>query len=242
MARNIRLARVRGEAFDQVLAAYNYINLSRITPRLKDFKIDVDKVLKLKPLSDIKSFYGALFIQRGLYPVQLYFISPKYPALYEPYNTIMNEFTQLHKSTMTDVPVKVLGDILTHSEKWLQAHNITHSHFDAANLAPHEYTDNPPEAGYVYFILDPDKDQIKIGFSNDPESRLKSLQTGCPDARILCTFRTKDMRAEEYYYHAKFVADRRGTTEWFYPSEELLSFIESKSEESEVRCIVNVRN
>lgn len=77
--------------------------------------------------------------------------------------------------------------------------------------------------GYVYFILDPDTGEIKIGLSNNPKRRLKELNKADRNhnLKIIKTIYSNDMYALEKYYHNKFKAYRLpprkydGGTEWF---------------------------
>ncbi len=62
-------------------------------------------------------------------------------------------------------------------------------------------------------------DRVKIGFSDDPDDRLRSIQTGCPyPVRLLGTqqFETRNAaQAREKELHDKFGA-RRVHGEWFF--------------------------
>jgi hypothetical protein len=73
--------------------------------------------------------------------------------------------------------------------------------------------------GYVYFIGSVHTDLVKIGFSDNPESRLTGLQTGCPvPLEILAKLRGR--QSMERALHAAF-ADERRHGEWFYQTPRL---------------------
>lgn len=74
---------------------------------------------------------------------------------------------------------------------------------------------------YVYFILDAKDGKVKIGKSNDPEKRLKTLQTGHYNKLELIR---KTKRYEESAVHKRF-AHYKGMNEWFEYSEEIKHFI-----------------
>lgn len=67
--------------------------------------------------------------------------------------------------------------------------------------------------GYVYCIRDDEADAVKIGFSKNPISRLRQLQTAnSRRLRLLCVFDTT--QAFERSLHRSF-AGRRLHGEWF---------------------------
>ncbi len=78
--------------------------------------------------------------------------------------------------------------------------------------------------GYVYFIQGYCGGAIKIGYSKEPETRLKSLQTGYPDTlRILLL--VPGSEKTEQYFHMKFeIYKLQG--EWYKPDQVLLDYIE----------------
>ena len=92
--------------------------------------------------------------------------------------------------------------------------------------------------GYIYFIQEGLDGQIKIGYSLDPKSRLKSLQTSNPrQLRLLLT-----LEGDEDYerkLHKQF--DRHKLQgEWFQNHEDLLIFIDqNKNGESALERIEN---
>lgn len=81
-----------------------------------------------------------------------------------------------------------------------------------------------PDCPMVYFIQNRRSKAVKIGFSWDPEARLKQLQTGSDDALVLLGT-TFGFRDSEAVFHRKF-AEHRTSGEWFDPDPELLQDIE----------------
>jgi len=74
--------------------------------------------------------------------------------------------------------------------------------------------------GYVYFIQGLCGGAIKIGFSKNPEVRLKELQTGYPDTLTILLI-IPGTEATERAIHRKFEASRlKG--EWFRPDDYLI--------------------
>lgn len=82
-----------------------------------------------------------------------------------------------------------------------------------------------PRPTRVYFVQATGSGLIKIGKATRPGSRLKELQTSCPDAlKLLATIEDKSGGALETFLHAQFAADHvRG--EWFKPSAALMHYI-----------------
>lgn len=85
-----------------------------------------------------------------------------------------------------------------------------------------------PATPRIYFIRATKSGLIKIGHTEWPvESRMGSLQVGCPEPlELLGSYVAQ--RSEEHKLHKRF-AQFRETGEWFRPSDELLSLIESKA-------------
>lgn len=80
-----------------------------------------------------------------------------------------------------------------------------------------------PQHADLYFIGG-DEGPIKIGVSNDPQRRLKGLQTGYPyPLQILATIEGGAML--EIEYHERF-AEHRLHGEWFAPHPDILAEIE----------------
>ena len=75
----------------------------------------------------------------------------------------------------------------------------------------------------IYFIQNELTKNIKIGYSNDPEKRIKSLKTSIPE-NISILKVINGSRIEEKQIHKMF--DKyRITGEWFYENKEILEFI-----------------
>lgn len=81
----------------------------------------------------------------------------------------------------------------------------------------------------IYFIQS--GDYVKIGYSKNPEKRLKSLQTGnqAPLKLLLVLDGGTDKEAE---LHERF-AELRSRGEWFYHSNDLAHFIDNPNGRSE---------
>jgi hypothetical protein len=88
--------------------------------------------------------------------------------------------------------------------------------------------------GYVYLILEVNKngdEHHKIGISkNEPEKRLKQLQTGNPNRiDVLKSYESKNYKRVEKWLHSRF--DNKKTlaeNEWFTLSnDDVLNFIET---------------
>lgn len=73
----------------------------------------------------------------------------------------------------------------------------------------------------VYFITD--KKNIKIGYSKNPNKRIKQLNTGNAKKLILIGYVNGDKNKEKEL-HCQFSQDRLNG-EWFSPSNEILDFI-----------------
>lgn len=79
--------------------------------------------------------------------------------------------------------------------------------------------------GFVYFAKEVGKDVVKIGFSKDPASRLKTLQTAhAGELKILHSF--PGTISDERRIHEQF-RDHRLSGEWFALTTDIQEFIES---------------
>lgn len=87
--------------------------------------------------------------------------------------------------------------------------------------------DPEPEAqydGFVYFIEAEGSQRIKIGYSKDPDGRIKSLQTGSPfPLKLLLAVPANQEKEAEL--HQQF-ADLRLDGEWFHAAKRLRDHIE----------------
>ena len=95
------------------------------------------------------------------------------------------------------------------------------------SMTEKEATKRKP-TGYVYFVQGCCGGAIKIGYSKEPERRLKELQTGYPDTlRILVL--VPGTEKTEKYYQRKFEVHRLNG-EWFRPEPEVLDKIKELKE------------
>lgn len=88
--------------------------------------------------------------------------------------------------------------------------------------------------GYVYLILEVDKNGdefYKIGISkNEPQKRLKQLQTGNPNKiDILKHYKSKNYKKVEQWLHSKYSLNKtESNNEWFkLDDQEVLKFIDT---------------
>jgi hypothetical protein len=70
-----------------------------------------------------------------------------------------------------------------------------------------------PKKGHVYFVKD-DTGYVKIGYSQQIDTRIRTLQAGNPTLRLLDTYLTSDIEGLESLLHETF-ADKRVNREWF---------------------------
>lgn len=81
------------------------------------------------------------------------------------------------------------------------------------------------EKSYVYFMADGDSDEIKIGRSVDPESRLEQFKTAEPEIRMIAYYpETKSFN--ETILHRRLKRDRR-RGEWFKATKEIWRIAET---------------
>lgn len=80
-----------------------------------------------------------------------------------------------------------------------------------------------PENPSIYFILAPEAERIKIGYSAYPEKRINQLLTSSPyELEVLAV--TPGTQDEERELHRRF-AHLRQHREWFTDCEELRNYI-----------------
>jgi len=93
---------------------------------------------------------------------------------------------------------------------------------------------------YIYFIQEGLQGNIKIGISQNPNDRIKQLQTG--SSTPLRTLLVKEgTQKDEEGLHKKFKKFQlKG--EWFEPSEEILVYIEEEKEKKKNEKIVELEN
>lgn len=105
---------------------------------------------------------------------------------------------------------------------WLERNGVSVDEFTSWQAKKHTpSTRSTPR--HVYFIRDEDG-FIKIGSTSHVGSRLKQLQTSSRQ-RLSVMGSHLGSTADEKALHARF-ADDHARGEWFYPSRELLAYIE----------------
>ncbi len=82
----------------------------------------------------------------------------------------------------------------------------------------------------IYFIKNIANGQIKIGFAENPNTRLANLQTGSTDKLVLIKSIEGDL-AVEAQLHRQFAVHRLHG-EWFTPADDLIQFIRGKDDKS----------
>lgn len=79
-------------------------------------------------------------------------------------------------------------------------------------------------SGYVYFIEAVGLSRVKIGFSEDPESRLKQLSTGSP-VTLKIFAKMPGNQPMEKEIHARFL-HLKVENEWFHFTDEIKAYVE----------------
>jgi hypothetical protein len=95
-----------------------------------------------------------------------------------------------------------------------------------AKLEARIATDTKPKKGHIYFIQQGENGAIKIGYSTDPEKRLRTLRTASPyplQMRLVI----EGGKKLEKELHDKF-ADCQLDGEWFEATDVLLRFMEEQ--------------
>lgn len=87
---------------------------------------------------------------------------------------------------------------------------------------------NGNQIGFIYFILSPDCEAVKIGFASDPEARLRHLNTAHHEALDFLIL-LPGTRQDEAYLHTLFQA-KRLNREWFRHDHEMCGFIDDLCE------------
>lgn len=78
--------------------------------------------------------------------------------------------------------------------------------------------------GFVYFIEARDSGRIKIGFSTDPNQRVRGLGTGASEELLVLAV-VPGSRATEMRLHNRFLASH-SHKEWFHATPDLRAFVE----------------
>lgn len=79
----------------------------------------------------------------------------------------------------------------------------------------------------IYFIQEKETPfRIKIGYSKDPEKRVRTIAGTLPQKIILLKI-IEGCLEDEQFFHQHFKPFRvPGTKEWYFPEQEVLDFIE----------------
>lgn len=80
---------------------------------------------------------------------------------------------------------------------------------------------------YIYFIVDYDKKEVKVGYSKHPEQRLKELKTSNSGNLILAKI-VPGTRIDEKKFHKVFCHSKI-RREWFKLTPEIEEFINRKT-------------
>ena len=96
--------------------------------------------------------------------------------------------------------------------------------FNGTNKRGNERSNGPK--GFIYFIQGKSGGPIKIGYSQDPTTRLKELQSGHPDTLTILHLVPVSTKIYEAKFHKKYESYRLNG-EWFKPDERLLKDIQT---------------
>lgn len=83
-----------------------------------------------------------------------------------------------------------------------------------------------PKCGHIYFIRAGENGPIKIGFSTDPEQRLRTLQTAHTEKLVMLHSQV-GTKADEARLHNRF-RNIHVKGEWFEADPSLLEFIHKR--------------
>lgn len=78
---------------------------------------------------------------------------------------------------------------------------------------------DPSTQGHVYFAWQAAAGMVKIGYSKNPDKRVKALQTGSPES-VEIVFSIPGTMAQEKRLHRLLGSDRH-RNEWFKPTEKM---------------------
>lgn len=79
--------------------------------------------------------------------------------------------------------------------------------------------------GYIYFLLAPGTQRIKVGFSKNPTQRIRLLRTMSSEPLVTLVI-LRGSRQHELMLHAHFKRDR-AHGEWFSATDQILAFAQS---------------
>lgn len=118
----------------------------------------------------------------------------------------------------------------SHSDEEIADLNTTASDWWTAQITQSSVlSDAPrlPEAGYVYLMRQGATSNYKIGYTKNPQNRLKSFKSSLPfKVEYECLITTADMRGLEQRLHARF-NDKHVNGEWFGLAAEDVAYIKS---------------
>lgn len=111
----------------------------------------------------------------------------------------------------------------------MRAYSWLTGELDRRHKRQHSTPSRSKRAGYVY-LAHADTGHYKIGYSVDPQNRIKHFDTQMPvKVEIVHTIQTDDMRRLEKKLHERFES-QRVTGEWFDLGEDDVGFITSIGE------------
>ena len=88
-------------------------------------------------------------------------------------------------------------------------------------------------SGYIYFIQDGEGRNIKIGFSGNPNERIKQLQIGNGKVFIPLIIQEGNEKKEDSYH--EMFKEHHLHGEWFKPHDSILLFINSQKIKGETK-------
>jgi len=93
----------------------------------------------------------------------------------------------------------------------------------------------------VYFVQEEDNGLIKIGYSKNPNRRLKSLQINNPRKLNILKVIDGAMCRETYLHHRCSRFNAKG--EWFHPHSELIDYIDGLDDDySPEDCVIKTKS
>jgi len=95
-------------------------------------------------------------------------------------------------------------------------------------IARHFERGSQPKTAWVYFLLSPTINRVKIGFESGKGARVATHQTSCPEPLVLLGHVKAGSMADEKEYHEQWAHLRRHG-EWFEATEELVQWIKEKT-------------
>jgi hypothetical protein len=163
--------------------------------------------------------YECLNPEQILMKVQNDAIKSKDPLLKEGYSNLARAFARLVTLKPTTDEEAVLAS-LEHLEAFIKLMLLTYDHFIRE-------ANNPSCKSWVYFMLNEDRNIVKIGYSCNPEWRVDTFRAGTLDKlTILKTIPGgRKEESEKHKTFAKYRINKR--KEWFKYEGELKAYIKS---------------